>query len=496
MSLLTSYTNQVKSLFKFFIFLFIFSLFSTSQAYATIADVTPDTQIGPNLGSGDLMGVATAKGDFNNNGYDDLAIGSISGVGRVDIYYGSSSGMTTTPSTTIAGEVGGVDFGRVISSGDVNNDGYDDLITSDFRYSSSKGKIYIYYGSASGISAPANVTISGETDGDAFGISLSSAGDVNSDGYDDLIVGAYFRSSSKGKIYIYHGSSAGISSPASVTINGENTGDRFGVSVTLTGDYNNDGYDDVIVGADGFNSFAGKTYIYYGSGSGISAPASATLSAQNTGDRFGVNVASAGDVNNDSYDDLIVGAYAYASGDSTGKAYIYYGGSSGISAPASATLDGENIGDEFGGYNISVGDVNNDGYGDVMISADGYPAGDYTGRSYLYYGSALGISAPASLTFDSPTDFEEFAFQVTPVDFNGDCSLDLVISGIGADDGNYDGAVYIYYGSGGTCPPPSPTPTSSSNSSSSSSSSTTSSTPTCDNAIPVGTPNLFPDKCY
>jgi hypothetical protein len=485
--------HKVRSVFKStFIFLFIATVFgflSTSTAYATIANTIPDTQIGPNLGSVDVMGVATAKGDFNNNGYDDLAVGSISGVGRVDIYYGSSAGMTTTPSTTIAGEAGGDVFGRAISSGDVNNDGYDDLITSDYRYSSVKGKVYIYYGSASGISGSANVTINGEVDGDAFGASITASGDYNNDGYDDLVTSSEWHDDQTGKVYIYYGSSSGISAPASVTINGDSTHYRFGEDVASAGDVNNDGYADLMVEAAEYDNYKGKVYIYNGGALGISAPASVTLTGVNSLDRFGWVLDSAGDVNNDGYDDVIIGAYGYPNGDGKGRVYIYYGSASGISAPASVTLTGENTGDEFGGYAASVGDVNNDGYDDVLISADGYPSGDYTGRSYLYYGSALGISAPASLTFDSQTDFEEFGSQVTRVDFNGDCSLDLVISGIGADDGNYDGVVYIYYGSGGTCPPPVvPAPTSSS---SNSPTTGTPSAPICADAIPTGTPNLF-----
>jgi hypothetical protein len=278
----------------------------------------------------------------------------------------------------------------VASAGDVNGDGYDDVIVGAHS-GSGTGKAYLYPGSASGLSTTASWTATGEAEDDYFGYSVASAGDVNGDGYDDVIVGAHGNNDGGndiGKVYVYPGSASGLSTTASWTATGEAAYDYFGSSVASAGDVNGDGYDDVVVGAYGNN--AGKAYLYLGSASGLSAILLWTVTGEAAYDYFGASVASAGDVNGDGYDDVIIGAYGNDDGGNrAGKAYLYPGSASGLSTTASWTAIGEASVDQFGFSVASAGDVNGDGYDDVIVGAHGNDFG--AGKTYLYPGSASGL---------------------------------------------------------------------------------------------------------
>ena len=155
----------------------------------------------------------------------------------------------------------------------------------------------------------------GENDGDTFGISVASVGDVNGDGYDDFVVGAHFYPSEggRGRAYLFFGGPA-IDTVADLVIPNP-TGDNvawFGISVASAGDFNGDGYPDIIIGARNAG-FPGKAYIFYG-GPSLHATPDVTLTGETTGSNtwFGNSVASIGDVNGDGFDDVIVGAPSYA----------------------------------------------------------------------------------------------------------------------------------------------------------------------------------------
>ncbi|OJA03318.1 integrin alpha, partial [Bathymodiolus thermophilus thioautotrophic gill symbiont] len=247
--------------------------------------------------------------------------------------------------------------------------------------------------------------INGENANDFSGYSVSSAGDVNGDGLDDLIVGAYHADPSSGnnagKSYVVFGkineSAVNLSVIASGTggfvINGENVDDWSGLSVSSAGDVNGDGLDDLIVGAyfaDPDNKDkAGKSYVVFGkkdkTAVNLSAIAASSgmggfvINGENVDDRSGVSVSSAGDVNGDGLDDLIVGAYlADPSGtNNAGKSYVVFGkkdkATVDLSVIASGTggfvINGENAGD-FSGVSVSsAGDVNGDGLDDLIIGA-------------------------------------------------------------------------------------------------------------------------------
>jgi hypothetical protein len=152
----------------------------------------------------------------------------------------------------------------VASAGDVNGDGYADLGVGA-PSNSSTGKVYVYHGSASGLIASANWSAVGEDIGNIFGFSVATAGDVNGDGFSDLAVGGPGYNGDTGKAYVYHGSPSGLSLTPDWSAVGEANGNFFGESVASAGDVNGDGYSDLAVGAPQHNNATGKAYVYNGS---------------------------------------------------------------------------------------------------------------------------------------------------------------------------------------------------------------------------------------
>jgi N-acetylneuraminic acid mutarotase len=164
-------------------------------------------------------------------------------------------------------------YGSTVAwAGDVNGDGYDDLLVGDSGFpaiGTDRGRVHLYYGTPSGVAAVPAWTEEGENDHDLFGIAIASAGDVNSDGYADVLIGAYGYDSSRGKVYLYLGSATGLAADPVWTAQGEYAGDQYGTSVAGAGDVDGDGHDDIVIGAAGYASAQGKIYLYYGSPNGI-----------------------------------------------------------------------------------------------------------------------------------------------------------------------------------------------------------------------------------
>ena len=371
------------------------------------------------------ISVGTA-GDVNGDGYADVVVGALwydgsqQYEGRVYVYYGSSKGLITGPADwTAEGGQADAQFGwSAGTAGDVNGDGYSDVIIGSPGYSNgeaAEGRAFVYYGSSLGLTTgPADWTAESDQVNAQFGISVGTAGDVNGDGYSDVIIGAYWYDNGEtdeGRVYVYYGSSTGLTpGPADWVAEGDQDGSGFGVSVGTAGDVNGDGYSDVIVGAwyyDGDQEDEGRVFVYHGSAAGLSTTADWSVESDQAGARLGSSVGTAGDVNGDGYADVIVGVPYYANGQTDeGRAYVYFGGSGGLTAgPADWTAEGDRADARFG-YSVgTAGDVNGDGYAEVIIGAPYYDDGRAAqGRAYVYYGNeGNGLSLrPRQMRTDGP----------------------------------------------------------------------------------------------
>jgi len=393
-----------------------------------------------------ISGIASA-GDVNGDGYSDVILGAAyydngeTDEGRAFVYYGSATGLPITPNWTAESNQANALFGAcVAAAGDVNGDGYSDVIIGAWQYTNgeaNEGKAFIYYGSAAGLSLTANWTAENNLAGSSFGFSVASAGDVNADGYSDVIIGAV----NTGSAYVYYGSGTG---PAATPAWSVVVGSLFGHSVSSAGDVNGDGYSDVIVGAHNYTngeSGEGRAFVYYGSAAGLPATANWTAEGNLASAGFGVKVGSAGDVNGDGYSDVIIGAHTFSPG---GKSFVYYGSATGLPATADWSVVSSQA-SEFFGIVSSAGDVNGDGYSDVIVGAFGYNSG--VGRAYLYHGSATGLSATANWTFD-PGSAGQFGYSVACAgDVNGDGYSDVLAGSPYYSNGQpNEGKVFLFYG--------------------------------------------------
>ncbi len=216
------------------------------------------------------------------------------------------------------------------------------------------------------LSTTADWTGEGNQASACYGISVASAGDVNGDGYSDIIIGARQYDNGEedeGMAFVYYGSSTGPSTTADWMGEGNQIGAWYGVSVSSAGDMNGDGYSDIIVGANYYdysgNSNEGTAFVYYGSSTGLSTTADWTGKSNQASANYGWSVSSAGDVNGDGYSDIIIGASYYENGQiNEGAAFLYYGSSSGPSITADWMGESNQESANYGWSVSSAGDVN------------------------------------------------------------------------------------------------------------------------------------------
>ena len=413
----------------------------------------------------------SSAGDINGDGIDDLIIGALranpdgnSNAGSTFVVFGrdvSEEGpfpaefkladLDGTNGFRIDGVAAGDRSGTSVSAaGDINGDGIDDLIIgapeANPGGNSNSGSVYVVFGrnvSAEG-NFPATMNLSslngtngfrldGEAANDYAGRSVSAAGDINGDGIDDLIIGAPDAdpngNSAAGSSYVVFGRNVSIEGPFPAQlkladlngsngfrIDGEAAVHLSGTSVSTAGDINGDGIDDVIIGATlanpGFNNFAGSSYVVFGRNVSEvgNFPATLALSSLDGSNGFriegvaetdlsGRSVSAAGDINGDGIDDLIIGAYrADVDGiPEAGSSYVVFGRKGGFPAALKLSslngstgfrIDGEAQGDRSGISVSAAGDINGDGIDDLIIGAYRASPDGVTeaGSSYVVFG--------------------------------------------------------------------------------------------------------------
>jgi len=365
-----------------------------------------------------------------------------------------------------------------IETGDFNGDGYDDLILGAFNALTGEtrnGAAYIIYGSATAltsqsISSEQIIQLSGESAWDWAGISVASAGDLNADGYDEILIGAPQHDSAanaSGAAYILYGSATPVTSDSlstAIKLTGTQAIEYFGYTVSDIGDINGDGYDDAAFGSLFYDSDVGNTgavYVLYGRADQYTSANIETIgiriNGEHVGDALGGAMSCAGDMNNDGFDDWLVGAYGYdGSATDVGAVYILYGNSARIttgSIDRFIRLTGESANDAVGYSMAPAGDLNGDTYADAVIGAAYVDSnGANAGSLYVLYGSSA-LYSSQSLAFApeivGSESGDSFGYLMSGNrDLNQDGYSDLIVTApYNNTAANSAGAAYIIDGS-------------------------------------------------
>jgi hypothetical protein len=459
--------------------------------------------------TGGASGFSIASvGDFNNDGLDDFIIGGQSpAAGVAHVVFGRSGAFAATVTLdSLNGSDGfrieGVSNGdaagqSVRGAGDFNGDGIADLLVGAVTRDGgalNSGTAYLVFGGAAfnaalplaTLAANDGMVFDGLGANDHLGVSLSAAGDINGDGFADIILGApdaAANGASSGASYVVFGGEFSGAFDLGA-LNGDNGFRLVGAAagdnaafVAGVGDINGDGYGDLVVGAprhQGDAAGSGSSYVVFGKADGFTTDLDLgslggadgfRIDGVALNDQSGYSVSGAGDVNGDGLNDLLIGAgYADPQGAESGAAYVVFGKSTGFTASLSlATLAADSgfriegaAASDLAGFSIrAAGDVNGDGFDDMLVGALGANGG--FGSAYLLFGADNGsatafalsdIDGANGLRFDGLANSDSLGSDVSAAgDINGDGYADLLVSAAGADNnGANSGSTYVIHG--------------------------------------------------
>lgn len=434
----------------------------------------------------DLAGWSvSAAGDVNGDGLQDVIVGAPSNGeatpvgGQIYLFLGDEAGWPqglslagADASFTGEGEYSYAGY-AVAGVGDANDDGYDDFLIGAFgnrEVGDVGGQAYLILGKADGWAldtplseADASFVHEGS---ELVGWSVAGAGDVNADGYDDLLIGAREASGgvgpAAGMAFLVLGKASGWAmdthlSLADASYVGESARQWAGYALAGGGDVNGDGYDDFLVGAptNAENGLqAGQAYLILGKTSGWAANTSLGQADASflgaAGDRAGMALAGAGDVNDDGNDDLLITAWGngQGGGPEAGQVYLFLGRSNGWTmdtplAQAEASFVGEHAGDRTGHALAALGDLNADGYDDLAIGAPGNDdGGAFAGKVYVILGQGSGWTPGTSLATAFAAYWGEKPGDRAGHSLAGPGTASLLIGAPGSDEaipGGYNG---------------------------------------------------------
>lgn len=355
--------------------------------------------------------------DVNGDGYADALIGAPSAAAAYT-HRGGVGGLSSTASRTLTGAAS---FGSAVgSAGDVDGDGFGDVLVG----APSASNVLVFYGSPTGLGARTPTSISGPVA--TFGASVAAAGDVDGDGYGDVIVGA----PGAMRAYVYRGGAGGVGTTAAWMLS--RTGGNFGFSVASAGDVNADGFADLLVG----DPNQAEARIYHGASAGLGAtPTAARILTGSSS--FGSSVAGAGDVNGDGFTDIVIGA------PSAKRAYVYVGGASGVTTVLTTLRTAG--GGEFGGAVASAGDLDGNGYDDVIVGSE------IDRRAWVFSSASTGVGTAATTSFvPAGTTTRYGASVASPGDVDGDGLADVLVGAPGAS------SVFVHHGVLGASPSTTP----------------------------------------
>ncbi|MGA9116413.1 MAG: FG-GAP-like repeat-containing protein, partial [Bacteroidota bacterium] len=352
--------------------------------------------------SADQLGYSVAgAGDLNGDGYDDIVVGSPTGglgglnTGYAPVFFGGP-GRDTCPDVILYGYSVGDKFATSLdAAGDVNGDGYADLAVGVPGYGNDSGAVWIYYGGPTFNDVPDVFYIGGLYA--RLGIAVAGAGDVNADGFDDVVAGWGVGAALTGAANLYLGAQTPPNTPFR-TFYGEYMYHSFGSAVSTAGDVNGDGFDDILIGAPGWGPGTsydghGRAYVFLGGASMNTVP-DVLIDGPVAGASLGYSVACAGDVDADGYSDVMAGVPSFYVGGSTGEAAVCFGGV-GMDATVDMWLRGESADDQAGFDVAGGGDIDGDGIPELIAGApENDAAGSSAGRAYVFGNTMSGPDIP------------------------------------------------------------------------------------------------------
>jgi len=392
----------------------------------------------------------SAAGDLNNDGIDDVIVGSLRFSDTVDkegaifLFLGSPQGLENSPAWIMGGGQDSSQFGCAIDDvGDVNGDSISDILVGSCNFNTeikSSGKISIYFGGTDITSK--NIedwSVLGDQKESGFGSALSFAGDINSDNYSDFVIGAkYYDTEGKtnnGKAFIFLGGENGeINLLSSWVPVGIDSYSMFGSSVAGAGDVDGNGYEDIIVGAPGLSG-NGFAYVFLNSEVGLESSPSWSLTNFQAGAKFGAVVASMGDVNKDGFDDLLVGSPSARNNNDeiVGCVYLFHGSSSGINLNSDWKHCGDQVGGQFGATLTFVDDMDNDPdhTSDFLVGMPNYSeSSEQRGAIFLFFGSKseeTGVSNYFEMAIGKQSESDFGSSLSSAGDVNYDRVIDVIV---------------------------------------------------------------------
>lgn len=402
----------------------------------------------------------TTSGDVNGDGFDDLIVGAPrwnDEQGRVYVFFGGSN-MDNKADLIMDGEPETKGrFGGLLGCGDVDNDGFDDIVVSAWRWKNLTGRVYLFYGDTTNkIDSTADLIFEGEEENRGFGAGWSGilVEDIDGDGHDDVIIpnpGIPEDKEFPGRVFLYWGNvKSKMDTDCDLAFIPEWAGLRYGVSIAC-GDIDHDNYKDIVIGANAYPfsdvfSGVGRAYLYYGNSKDrMDSLCDLVFDADSAEvNGFGSNI-GIGDVDADGYDDIAISSLLY--GKNQGRVYLYYGDSkSNIDAIPDMMLTGETENNYFGQLVYCRGDVNSDGFNDILVGA--YQFNNLQGRAYVFLGDKKEkMDDTADRIFTGENDKDWFGnYGGTYGDFNNDGYDDFAIGARNWEKNAGQGRVYLYHG--------------------------------------------------